>query len=190
MTMPESGLVGVFVTMRPALLRFLQSRGCSAADAEDIAQDMHMKLAGEPLGPVAEPRAYLYRMATNKLLLLRRTAGRRMRREEDWDDVHGGGDGERDERSSIEAQLIAREQLAILQRVLDGLPERTRTIFRRFRIDGEAQRGIAQDLGISVSAVEKHLARAYAEIASAQLRLDGEKALPRYLSAEGTDHGN
>lgn len=188
--MPDSGLLAVFVETRAALLRFLQLRGASAADAEDILQDLHLKLVTEQLGPVAQPRAYLYKMAANRFLLFRRTADRRTRREEDWIEVHGGIDGERDERPSIEAELIAREQLAVLQRVLDGLPERTRMIFRRFRVEGEAQRGIAEDLGISVSAVEKHLARAYAEIAMAKLRLGEDKPITRHLSVKRGRHGS
>lgn len=188
--MPNSGLLHVFVEIRAALLRFLQLRGASSADAEDIVQEVHLKLLAEKIGPVAEPRAYLYRMASNILSGLRRTADRRMRREEDWMGVYGGSDGERDERPSIETELVAREQLAILQRILDGLPERTRMIFRRFRVDGEAQRAIAENLGISVSAVEKHLARAYAEIAAAKLRLDAENTALRHLSGERNRHGS
>src|SRR3546814_6497852 len=85
-----------------------------------------------------------------------------------------------------ETMLIARQQLAILQRVLDGLPERTRVIVRRFRVDREPQRRIANDLGISVSAVEKHLSRAYAEIAAAKLLLDVDATDRRHLSDEGS----
>jgi RNA polymerase sigma-70 factor (ECF subfamily) len=188
--MSNSGLLAVFLETRAALLRFLQLRGASAADAEDILQDLHLKLTAEKLGPVAQPRAYLYKMATNGFLLLRRTADRRTRREEDWIEVYGGNDGERDERPSIEAELIAREQLAILQGVLNALPERTRMIFRRFRVEGEAQRGIAEDLGISVSAVEKHLARSYAEIAAAKLRFGEDKAVTGHLSVKRGRHGN
>lgn len=188
--MSNSGLLAVFAETRAALLRFLQLRGASAADAEDLLQEIHLKLVAETLGPVAEPRAYLYRMATNHFLLLRRTTDRRTRREKDWVESHAGSDGERDEQPSIETELIAREQLAILQRVLDRLPERTRMIFRRFRVEGEAQRGIAEDLGISVSAVEKHLAQAYTEIAEAKLRLAEDKPIPRHLSVERGRHGN
>ena len=67
--------------------------------------------------------------------------------------------------------------------MLDALPERTRTIFRRFRIDGEPQRLIADELGISVSAVEKHLARAYQAIADVKLRLDEDRSTGRRLTA-------
>jgi RNA polymerase sigma-70 factor (ECF subfamily) len=188
MKMPNSGLLQIFAEVRDALLRFLVSRGAFPADAEDILQEVHLKLLADGLGPIAEPRAYLYKMANNHFLRMRRTAERRTRREEDWTRAHGGGDGELDGRPSIEAELIAREQLAILQRVLDGLPERTRTIFRRFRVDGEPQRQIAADLEISVSAVEKHLAKAYAAISAAKLRLDGESPASRRLSNEGSRH--
>ena len=111
-----------------------------------------------------------------------------MRREEDWVDAHSGEEREIDEQPSVETHLIAREQLALLQRVLDGLPERTRIIFRRFRIDGEPQRQIAADIGISISAVEKHLARAYEAIAVARFRLDADVGGPRHLRIERGRH--
>lgn len=187
-SLASGGLVGTFMEARSALLRYLMLRGATADEAEDILQEVYLKLSADRIGPVAEPRAYLYRMTTNHFLGSRRAAGRRTRREEDWVDAQGGEVRERDEQPSAEAQLIAREQLAILQRVLDGLPDRTRAIFRRFRIDGEPQRQIADDIGISVSAVEKHLARAYEAIAAAKLRLDGDRSDPRHLRSERGRH--
>jgi RNA polymerase sigma-70 factor (ECF subfamily) len=103
--------------------------------------------------------------------------------------VHTGDPPELDEKPSTETSLIAREQLAILQAVIDRMPERTRMIFRRFRLDGETRPSIASDLGISISAVEKHLARAYEAITAARLLLDEDRPLPRYLNAEGGNHG-
>jgi RNA polymerase sigma factor (sigma-70 family) len=172
--MSNSGLLGAFIECRPALLRYLTLRGATPEEAEDILQEVHLKLWAEKVGPVDQPRAYLYKMTNNLFLLHRRTAGRRARREEDWVIAHSGEQPEVDERPSAEAGLIAQEQLAILQRVLDALPERTRTIFRRFRLDGEPQRQIAAEIGVSVSAIEKHLTRAYEAIAAVKLRLDGD----------------
>lgn len=43
---------------------------------------------------------------------------------------------------------------------LEQLPERTRTIFLLHRIEGRKYREIAETIGISQSAVEKHIARA------------------------------
>lgn len=186
--MSDGGLVSLFGELRPALLRYLLSRGALADEAEDILQDIHMKLIADHIGPVAQARAYLYSMSNNHFLMHRRTAGRRVRREEDWAGINGGRDGEVDERPSVETELIAREQLAILQRVLDDLPERSRIIFRRFRIDGEPQRRIAEEQGISVSAVEKHLARAYEAITSARLRWDEDRLDRRHLTGERNRH--
>jgi RNA polymerase sigma-70 factor (ECF subfamily) len=187
--MVNGGLLGTFIETRVALSRYLMLRGATADEAEDILQEIYLKLSTDKIGPVAEPRAYLYRMTNNHFLGSRRTAGRRTRREEAWVEAHSGEEREIDEQPSVESHLIAREQLAILQRVLDGLPERTRTIFRRFRIDGEPQRQIAADIGISVSAVEKHLTRAYEAISDAKLRLDGDRSDPRHLRDERGRHG-
>ena len=186
--MSDGGLVLLFAELRPALARYLMARGASSDEAEDILQDIHMKLLADNIGPVAQARAYLYSMTNNHFLMHRRTAGRRVRREEDWAQINGGRDGEIDDRPSVETELIAREQLAILQRVLDDLPERSRIIFRRFRIDGEPQRRIAEELGISVSAVEKHLARAYEAITAARLRWDEDRPDRRHLTGERNRH--
>lgn len=172
--MSNRGLIGAFNEYRPALLRYLQVRGATADESQDILQEVHMKLWAEQIGPVEQVRAYLYKMTHNHFLLHRRAASRRTRREEDWLVAQVGTQPELAEQPSDEAALIAREQLAILQRVLDGLPERTRTVLLRFRVDGESQREIAAGLGISVSAIEKHLIRAYQAVASARLHLDEE----------------
>lgn len=170
--MSNSALLEAFMQSRSALLRYLTVRGASAEEAEDVLQDIVLKLSADRVGAVDQPRAYLYRMATNHFLLHRRTLGRRERREEAWVDAHSGASRETDQTPSAEARMIHRQKLALLQRALDALPERTRLIFRRFRIDGEPQRAIAADIGISVSAVEKHLARAYEAIAALKHQID------------------
>jgi RNA polymerase sigma-70 factor (ECF subfamily) len=187
--MTDSGLYEAFLGMRPALQRYLLRRGAREDEAEDILQEISLTLLSGKTGPVSEAGGYLYRMATNHFLIHRRGAGRRARREEGWVEAHIGDPPDLDERPSAEASLIAREQLGILQTVIDRLPERTRTIFRRFRLDGETRPGIATDLGISVSAVEKHLARAYEAVTTARLRLDEDKPLPRHLTIEEDRHG-
>lgn len=190
--MVSGGLFDAFMALRPALLRYLSLQGATAEEAEDILQEVSLKLASERFGPIGQPRAYLYRMAHNHFLLHRRTANRRSRREEAWVDVNTGHPPDMDEQPSAETRLVARQQLAVLQAVIDRLPERTRMIFRRFRIDNVPQRQIADELVISVSAVEKHLARAYQAIAAERRRFEDEDGgASRSLLQGGREgHGN
>lgn len=170
--MSEDGLKALFLDQRPALTRYLLARGMSPADADDLIQDLYLKLDGYRGGPVGEPRAYLYRMTHNLFLDHRRSGARRLRRNELWSAGGTGVVSEVDTRPSAEEVLIARERLASMAGTLDALPDRTRDIFRRFRIDGQTQKEIASDLGISKSAVEKQLYRAYDIVAEAKARLD------------------
>lgn len=154
-------------------MRFLISRGASPEESEDLAQDLFIKAGLLEERPIGEPSAYLYKMADNLFLDRRRSTLRRQRREEDWADQSGNVD------SAIrpfdtEDWLSARRQLAVLEEALSSLPDRTAQIFRRFRIDGERQKAIAADLGITVSAVEKHLQRAYDVVLTAKARIEAD----------------
>lgn len=185
--MAVAGLIGTFLETKPALHRFLILRGANAALAEDVLQEISVKLSEGKIGPVSEPRAYLYRMAANLLLLHRRGERRRVRRESDWTVLNLADDRGADRRPSAELNLIQKEQIAIISSVLDRLPERTRDIFLRFRVSKESQRSIAGDLGISLSAVEKHLTRAYHDIAMTKSLLDADRTLPRHLNWDRGD---
>ena len=174
----HGGLKAALLDCRPALLRFLAARRVSPDEAEDIIQDMFVKLETLAAGPVAEPRAYLYRMAENLLHDRRRSAGWRTSREEAWVAAQLGATPEADARPSAERDLIAREELRFVFDALGALPDRTVQIFRRYRLDGLRQREIAEDMGISVSSVEKHLRRAYEVVSEAQARLIADSAAP------------
>jgi len=179
-----SGLSAVFEANRHVLNRFLRARGASLDEAEDILQEVFLKLDKRPTGPIADPLAYLYRMADNLLLDTRRSWSRRIAREEAWA-VARHGVGEIDDRPSAEEQLIARERLNLVQQALARLPERTLFILRRFRLDEVGQGQIAAELGISVSAVEKHLQRAYRALLEAKSDLDADVATARRPNNEG-----
>lgn len=186
--MVNLGLRQVFMTMRRDLTRFLIARGAGAADAEDLAQDLFIKIEGLTSGPIAQPRAYLYQMAHNLLLDRRRAEARRTKRDEAWVGADTSAIAEIDERPSAETTLIARDRLRRIDAALDTLPERTAAAFRRFRIDGAPQRDIASEFGISVSAVEKHLQRAYKAVLDAQRQIDAETSDPRRPSGENADY--
>lgn len=186
--MGENGIEAVFMTNRPALQRFLRARIGDPQDAEDLLQELWIKLSGLNSGPIADPLSYLYRMADNLALDRRRSATRRARRDENWTKAQTGAAPDVDERPSPERTLIARERLRAIEQALDALPERTARSFRLFRIEGRPQKLIAADLGLSVSAVEKHLQRAYRAVIAARTAFDhAENAGPRRLEPRGQE---
>jgi RNA polymerase sigma factor (sigma-70 family) len=183
-TETTSGLSAVFEVNRPSLHRFLIARRAQPAEADDILQELFLKIGRLPTGPIADPLAYLYRMADNLYLDMLRSQSRRSVREEAWMAArHGTGDS--DGQPTAEDQLIARERLVLVQRALRRLPERTVLIFRRYRLDGIAQRHIAAELGITVSAVEKHLQRAYRALIEARAEIDADSWPARRPSGAG-----
>jgi RNA polymerase sigma factor (sigma-70 family) len=158
--MSDNGLKACFLNERPSLLRFLRARLSNPDEAEDVLQDVWLKLEEKASGPVAQPGAYLFRMANNVATDRHRSAIQRARREEDW----GGVNPPSTATPSVEWAMIQSERLAIIDARIDALPERTRQIFRLYRYDGVARRAIAETLGVSISAIEKHLGRAYRAI--------------------------
>lgn len=171
--MAGGGLEAVFLTHRAALLRFLRARGAGDA-AEDLLQELWLRASAGLSGPVADPLAYLYRSANNLMLDRRRGELRRERRDQDWTEATGGEIVGVSDAPSGERVLIAREQLAAAEAALKGLGDRTDQVFRRYRIEGASQRQIAEELGISLSAVEKHLQKAYRTLVELRRRFDAD----------------
>jgi RNA polymerase sigma factor (sigma-70 family) len=168
-----TGLSSIFLANRPALLRFLRARG-AGDDAEDLLQDMWMKLEAKDLGPIADPLPYLYRIANNLMLDRYRSATRRGKREQDWAEGAGGVMADPGETTSVDERMILAERLQEAEAVLRDLGPRVELVFRRFRIEGVGQRMIAEELGVSLTTVEKDLQKAYRALMSLRQRLDTE----------------
>lgn len=158
--MSEGGLRAVFLTQRPMLLRLLVARLGHRDDAEDTLQDMWLRIDQLADQPIAQPAAFLYRIAANLATDRRIAAGRRGARDAAWVDVQPHAADFPD----TERTLIARDELAAVQASIDAMPPRMRDALRLFRIEGASQRAIADTLGITVSGVEKLLKRAYRQV--------------------------
>ena len=157
---PTTGLSAHFMEERGMLLRLLRARLGSVDEAEDVLQELWLRLRAAPSGPVAQPAAYLFRAASNLALDRRRGALRRVAREADWSALHMPAGA----MPSAEVIAIQRQRLAAVDAAVAALPPRTAAIFRQHRYEGMPHRAIAEAAGISVSAVEKHLAAAYRAI--------------------------
>ncbi|UAK22853.1 RNA polymerase sigma factor [Sphingomonas nostoxanthinifaciens] len=165
--MTQGGMQAVFMENQAVLLRFLRARG-AGGEAEDVLQDMWLKLGVVDAGPISEPLSYLYRMADNQLLDRHRARTRRARRESEW------GESMQVQAPSPEQALDAREKLIAAEQALTDLGERTHSILTRYRVDGVSQKEIARELGVSLSLVEKHLQRAYRALVAVRRRVQGE----------------
>lgn len=140
-----------FSRVKSALMR----RGRSEQDADDLVQEAWVRLACfSQEQHVERPEAFLMRAALNLSIDAHRA---RVTRGEELmlDDVVLV-----DASPSAEAVLLARERVARLGVCLGRLNPRTRAIFLAHRIDGMSYPQIATAHGLSVSAVEKHIAKA------------------------------
>lgn len=155
-----AGLEAVYLANRAALLRFLRARGAGDG-ADDLLQELWLRIVSAPTGPVFDPLNYLFRAANNLLLNRVRHHQRQSARDEAWSDTQFGPGG-----TEADASLVARAEIAEARRRLTECGSRVEEIFFLFRVEGMRQREIAERLGLSLSAVEKDIQRAYRAIAT------------------------
>lgn len=146
---------------RPALVAYFLRRVRDPAEAEDLAHDVFIRLAGIPLEQLRSADAYVFQVAAN---LLRDRARRAKVRAE-----YACAEAATDAADESEARVFdperieaGRRSFAALVARLKELPERTREIFILYRIENVARRDIAKAYDLSISTVEKEVARATA----------------------------
>ncbi len=176
-----TGLKAVLIAERPLLVRLMRARIDPPEDAEDLWQELWLKIDATPSGPVADPLAFLCRMAINLASDRRRSNGRAAFRDATWHEHQPGAA----EYPSLDRELVARDQLKRVERAIAEMPDRTREALRQFRVEGQSQRDIAASMGISVSGVEKLLKRAYRLLDELQSVGDAEDAGRQRLMNEG-----
>lgn len=152
----------LIVPLRPALVAFFLRRCNNPAEAEDLAQDVVLRaLTHARWTSVEQARSYIFRIALNCW----RDRGRRLLTHGtvvDWDEEVAL---EVAEGKSPERVLSGKQELERIVMALRELSQRTRDIFVLCRLEKMKQAEIAQLMGISVSSVGQHLARALAHLA-------------------------
>jgi RNA polymerase sigma factor (sigma-70 family) len=143
--------------LRQSLCRYFARRLRDASDVEDLVQEVFVRVvARDSTTPIGHLGKYLYQTAASVLAdySRRRTARRSELHVAFNPDLHGDVD------LDAERILLGREDLSAAASSLLSLPERTRTIFVLRRLEKMPSREVAGQLGISISAVEKHMVRA------------------------------
>ena len=160
---PETPLLRLYGEKRANLIRFFAARLRSTAEAEDLVQDLYLKIqAVGDLEARDDGSALLFRMANNLMLDRLRGQTRASARDERWRDAETvaiGGAPIADE-PSAEDIVSGRQRLAAMMHRLESLPPKTARAFRLHKLDGLSHAETATAMGISRSAVEKHVSAA------------------------------
>ncbi|MDB5364219.1 MAG: fecI 1 [Rhodospirillales bacterium] len=167
---PRRGEDGVCKNERLGLIAFLRARlGCEQ-DSNDVAQESYLRLVQAMReGTVANPRAFLYRVAGN-------LAVDQLRRRRRWRTVDA------DEpllaealgtHPSPEAAFLARDDLERFAAMLEELAPKEREALLLFRIEGCSFAEIGRRMNLSEVMARRYALRA---LASCAARLEAEHA--------------
>lgn len=153
--MPSATLHQLYQSHNGWLNTWLRARLGNSSEAADLAQDTFMRvLAARNVEAIREPRTYLSSIA--RALMIDRF--RRRAVEQAYLDALALRPEPLD--ISPETRLLILETLTAVDAMLDGLGERTRTVFLAVQLEGLSYVATAQRLNVSVTTVKKHMIRA------------------------------
>jgi RNA polymerase sigma factor (sigma-70 family) len=180
-----SRILRAFLQHQAAIKRVL-ARYVPPEERNDILQEAFLKaFAAEFVTPVRDAKAFLFRVAKN-LAISEMT--KKSRRETDYLEDLSGSDVLEDSKSgSVEAHIDGKRKLFVLAQTLARLPQECQRVFLMRKVEGLRIKQIATRLNVSVSTVEKRLARALL-LCDRKLREQGYD--PMEFGASAVAHGH
>ncbi len=152
----ESAVTPAFVKNLSFLKRFLTRFLSSPQDIEDVVQESYLKaLCAEKKHEINSPKAFLFRIARNEALKELQKKSRRITDYLDDLDVPESATSE----TVVEDTNISRQRFGLFCESALEMPPRCRKAFLMCKVYGFSYKEIASHLEISVSGVEKHIAR-------------------------------
>ncbi|WEK58390.1 MAG: RNA polymerase sigma factor [Candidatus Brevundimonas phytovorans] len=163
----RQALADAWLEVRPALVRFLTARTGSSAAAEDLAQDVWLRLQTLTEAAAAEvrhPQAFLYRMAANLALDASKAQRRAGARDLEWRRARAADAAEAEDAPSAEDAVWARLKLEKVMAAIERMPPKAAQAFRLHKLGGLSQAEVAARMGVSLSAVEKYVSASLKEL--------------------------
>jgi RNA polymerase sigma-70 factor (ECF subfamily) len=148
-----------WTAVRSALVRYVRGRTGRSDLAEDVAQETLTRLiALQQRDEIGSVYALGFRIADNLVVDIYRREGRQS--------------GEVDESMectapSLDRVVHSRQAVAILTRTLQHMPPLRREVIVRRRLRRQSCAAIAEELKLSVKAVEKHITRGLVDLRTA-----------------------
>lgn len=149
--------------LRAPLIGYFRKRIRQQDDVHDLVQEVFLRLSNRgELSTIENLKGYAFQVAESVL------TDRQRRRSVRHMDAHVELEPEHVSETELAPDriLAGRDALKAAIAALNQLPDRTRTIFVLRRLEGMRYIEIANRLGLSVSAVEKHMVRAVAHLAA------------------------
>lgn len=140
----------------------LRARLGNEQDAEDLVQELYLRLQRSTEPEVREPAAYLYKMALNLARDHQRERLRSKARDRQWVDATQteiAGEAVVGE-AAADIAYGAKQRLERVVAALEELSPQCRRVFTLHKFEGLAHAEISARLGIARSTVEKHMTTA------------------------------
>jgi len=166
-----NGFAGIYALHNRNIFRFVLKFVNSSPLAEDLTQEIFMKIweGRSRLADIQSFKAYLFITARNHTL---------NRLKEIFKSDMAMGEviqGFVQLRNVTEEEILHKEYLQFLKRILNTLPDRTKEIFKQCREQGRTYEEVAAELNISRNAVKNHMVYAMKVLRSSVKRELGIK---------------
>lgn len=150
-----------FIESYPKIKSFALRILMSEEDAEDVAQDMFIKLLSLPeiWQDKEVVNKYLFTMTRNYIFNLIKRKGVERKYQEELI-----ARGKLVEEFGLEKELYAKELELIAIHTIDQMPEQRKRIFKMSRYEGKSNAEISEKTSLSIRTVERHIYLALAEL--------------------------
>lgn len=137
-----------------ALRNYFRKRGAQDATCDDLVQDVFSRLLSRKVEEgIRNPRGYIMQTALSVWNdHLRKRQSRQQKHHVSYDDVLHSPEG-----FSPERVLEGKQAIEMAVEAIKKMPSRTRQVYLLCHVDGMRRKEVARRLGISVSAIDKHL---------------------------------
>jgi RNA polymerase sigma-70 factor (ECF subfamily) len=152
-------LLATYLERHQDLIRYFRARLRSDEAAEDLVQDIYVKITSLSAERIDNPAGFLFRLGTNLMLDQIKQRSRAGRRDAEWRGANtsSAGRAEISEASPADVTVDARQRLASIIEVVRDLPAPVREAFRLHKLEGLTHAETAKAMNVSRSSVEKYM---------------------------------